>query len=1011
MATISYGTFTITNELDGSQFWTTTVAPVSPDYTFTISDLVGDTNADIKIGDIILYSHYRYTVTAVNGNGTVVGSNRESFKGADGISPTVKSIVCSHAAVVCEKSGAYNPDSLTFYGQAQFENTLADYQGWFVIELSSDATTWVQSYASASKESSVNYVIPLGVNITKDGILYHQGSTVTTNGSVVNSNFTISSDGVITSTQDIGFIIRSIRCSLYSNSSKTDLVDQQRINIAFDGVDGDKGDDGYTVILTNENHTFSGNTRTAVESYADCDVIAYVGGIQTACNIGTITGCPTGMSTTILNNNTTTAKFRVSVTTAMTSQNGTLNIPVTVNDGTTNGKLFNMIFTYSLKLNGLDSTGLGWKVNYTSLTTANNGECYYHGYDKATKEPSDDAQNGVDAWVLWNGQEVSIPMGCYVNPNQTMPYNTTIYSVYRLPSAATLTGGIFHDVAWIESTNSWKSNTYNGTVPTADSSPWTWNEATDIILGMYVEPSSEGKIINAQLFTPPKKYSELVEIAKGMAKEAEKVAYHYLKVDSTGAMVANMTDDNNNEYTPSNITSGKKNILITANDLKIRDGQNVLASYGSTITLGQTSGKNVKIDSNGVTINDGNNSLASYGDSVRIGKAATPHLEMDSNGISAYRDSTNKYFEVGSGSSKVVETHAVSETPLTVTLDYPIVTISSVTVNGTATDEYSYNVGDNFIILNDRPVGSCNVSVQYSYISYVDDDDEQGTEISAIQQKSYEALQPLSIPLGDVANEIEKVIVNGVQTANYTFNNNTITFSSRPSSGSEIEIEYTVSKIAPYFTFNERDADAEKGIGSASFSDGGGASGVSSFIAGVGGEASGRASFVSGVDNNASGEASSALGKGTATSSSGGLSCGRYNRSGNNFLFTVGNGTDDSHRSNAFTVTDSGNTLISNRVLNGDGKPLFTSQYFSTGNASVQPTKAKQFKVNIAKTGYTPIAISYDQILGTNSSWCSVYRRVISNNFAYFFIRDMSSVLTATVSVGFKIFYISNSAM
>ena len=79
--------------------------------------------------------------------------------------------------------------------------------------------------------------------------------------------------------------------------------------------------------------------------------------------------------------------------------------------------------------------------------------------------------------------------------------------------------------------------------------------------------------------------------------------------------------------------------------------------------------------------------------------------------------------------------------------------------------------------------------------------------------------------------------------------------------------------------------------------------------------------------------------------------------------------------------------------------------------SSVQPTKAKQFKVNIAKAGYTPIAISYDQILGTNSSWCSVYRRVISNNFAYFFIRDMSSVLTATVSVGFKIFYISNSAM
>ena len=86
MATISYGTFTITNELDGSQFWTTTVAPVSPDYTFTISDLVGDTNADIKIGDIILYSHYRYTVTAVNGNGTY--SSNATFVNS---SPQVKS--------------------------------------------------------------------------------------------------------------------------------------------------------------------------------------------------------------------------------------------------------------------------------------------------------------------------------------------------------------------------------------------------------------------------------------------------------------------------------------------------------------------------------------------------------------------------------------------------------------------------------------------------------------------------------------------------------------------------------------------------------------------------------------------------------------------------------------------------------------------------------------------------------------------------------------------------------
>ena len=488
--------------------------------------------------------------------------------------------------------------------------------------------------------------------------------------------------------------------------------------------------------------------------------------------------------------------------------------------------------------------------------------------------------------------------------------------------------------------------------------------------------------------------------------DARKVASNYLSADSTGIMIADMRYGAHDPSDPEG-----KNILLTDTAVKIRNGQADLATYGDTITLGQNSGKNVQIGSNGVTINDGNYQLASYGSDVVIGKTTTPHLEMDGNGISAYRNSTNKYFEVGSGSSKVIEIHGIPETPLTVNLNYPIVTVLSVAVNNIATDEYSYNVGDEFIILNDRPVGSCNVSVQYSYISYVDDDDEQGTEVTTTENFNYNAMPALTITLSDTASTVDKVSVDDVQTSNYTFSNNTITLGNRPSTGSEIEIEYTVSKIAPYFTFNERDAIAEKGIGSASFSDGGAASGVSSFITGIEGEASGRASFVSGVDSNATGEASSALGKGTIASSSGGLSCGRYNNGGNDYLFAVGNGTDDSNRSNAFTVTENGNTLISSRMLNGNGKPLFTSQYFSTGNASVQPTKAKQFKVNIAKSGYTPVAISYDQILGTNSSWCSVYRRIISGNYAYFFIRDMSSVLTASVSVGFKIFYISNSAM
>ncbi len=80
---ISYGTYTITDELDGSQIWTTTTAPTTPNYTFTISNLVGNTNTDIKVGDIILYSYYRYNVIEV-GATTVRADTQVSLRGATG---------------------------------------------------------------------------------------------------------------------------------------------------------------------------------------------------------------------------------------------------------------------------------------------------------------------------------------------------------------------------------------------------------------------------------------------------------------------------------------------------------------------------------------------------------------------------------------------------------------------------------------------------------------------------------------------------------------------------------------------------------------------------------------------------------------------------------------------------------------------------------------------------------------------------------------------------------------
>lgn len=110
---------------------------------------------------------------------------------------------------------------------------------------------------------------------------------------------------------------------------------------------GDNGQDAYTVLLTNSSHTFVGDTSAAISGSTNCGVVAYKGATQVNATIGSISGLPTGMSISISNNNSKSAAFNINVSSSMTTKSGTLNIPVTVE-----GKLFNLIFSYSLALKG-----------------------------------------------------------------------------------------------------------------------------------------------------------------------------------------------------------------------------------------------------------------------------------------------------------------------------------------------------------------------------------------------------------------------------------------------------------------------------------------------------------------------------------------------------------------------------------------------------------------------------------------------------------------------------------
>ncbi|WP_444325236.1 carbohydrate-binding protein [Paraprevotella clara] len=141
-----------------------------------------------------------------------------------------------------------------------------------------------------------------------------------------------------------------------------------------DGAAGKNGADAYTIILGNESHAFQGTTSAAIAASTKCEVIAYKGATRVAATIGTITGAPSGMSTSISSNGTTSASFTVSVTSSLTTGQGVLTVPITVD-----GKSFTKNFSFSVAFKGntgaTGATGVGIKsiTEYYLASSASSG--------------------------------------------------------------------------------------------------------------------------------------------------------------------------------------------------------------------------------------------------------------------------------------------------------------------------------------------------------------------------------------------------------------------------------------------------------------------------------------------------------------------------------------------------------------------------------------------------------------------------------------------------------------
>ncbi len=136
----------------------------------------------------------------------------------------------------------------------------------------------------------------------------------------------------------------TIRCT---SGGMHDEVTIAKVSSGAKGATGAAGKDSYTVLLTNESHTFAGGVSSAVAGDTTCEVIAYKGATRVPATIGSISGMPAGMSVSKTGDGTVNAGFTVSVTPVMKTRQGVLTVPVTVD-----GKQFTREFSWSLSLKG-----------------------------------------------------------------------------------------------------------------------------------------------------------------------------------------------------------------------------------------------------------------------------------------------------------------------------------------------------------------------------------------------------------------------------------------------------------------------------------------------------------------------------------------------------------------------------------------------------------------------------------------------------------------------------------
>lgn len=223
--------------------------------------------------------------------------------------------------------------------------------------------------------------------------------------------------------------------------------------------------DAYSVILTNDSHTWIGDTDSVKNTQSTTtQVMALCGSEQVACTVGTMSP-PTGISA-VSDNKSPSPTITITATSALTT-GGSFNIPIVVDGGITINKVFSWGIAFTGAKGSTGATGATGKgISSTAVT--------YQAGTSGTSVPTG----------TWSTSIPSVAAGQYLWTKTVTTYtdssSSTAYSVGMMGAKGNTgaTGkGISSTTITYQKGSSGTSaptGTWSGTIPSASAGEFVW---------------------------------------------------------------------------------------------------------------------------------------------------------------------------------------------------------------------------------------------------------------------------------------------------------------------------------------------------------------------------------------------------------------------------------------------------------------------------------------------------------------------------------------------------------